>query len=59
MYFGASNDQVVHQLPVLLGELERGLDRFTASGEGEHAAEITATLGGEVISEFDRVRVSI
>ena len=47
------------QLPVVLGELERGLDRLAAAGGEEDLVEVARRLVGETIGQLDRGRVRV
>ena len=54
---GARDDLVLGraalQLPVVLGELERGLDRLAAAGGEEDAVEVAGRVVGEPVGELD------
>ena len=47
------------QLPVVLGELERGLDRLAAAGGEEDSVEVAGRVGGQTVGELDRVGVRV
>ena len=47
------------QLPVVLRELEGGLDRLAAAGREEHAVEVAGRVAREPVGELDRRGVRV
>ena len=47
------------QLPVVLGQFESGLDRFTATGREEYAVEVSRCVVGEPVGQFDGRRMCV
>ncbi len=47
------------QLPIVLGELERGLHGLAAAGREEHPVQVARGVPGEAVGEFDRRGVRV